>query len=105
MRCGIASRSREFLIETFTQLRDDLVAEIRSSTGGRPDRVGAGRRLAIFEALLDGLHGGAFPDDSALREYVAEMAEAVDDANDYVQASLEHQAFAELIAELGSSAS
>jgi hypothetical protein len=55
----------------------------------------------MYEALLAGLtQSEAFPDDEAVRQYVAGLAKAIDEANGYEQAALEHQAFAELVAEL-----
>ena len=42
----------------------------------------------------------AFPDNEAVRQYVAGLAKATDEANGYEQAALEHQAFEELVAEL-----
>ena len=97
----IAPQSRTFLIETFTELRDDL--RDRMQKGGRdgPNPERAGRELAIYEALLAGLtQGGVFPDDEAVREYVVGLAKATDEENQYEQAELEHRAFAELVGAL-----
>jgi hypothetical protein len=97
----IAQQSRTFLIDTFTDLRDDLEDRVRKGGRGAPDPESAGRELATYEALLAGLTQlGAFPDDEAVREYVAGLAKATDEANGYEEAALEHQAFAELVGAL-----
>lgn len=97
----IAQKSRTFLIETFTDLRDDLESRVREGGPGGPDPEKAARDLAIYEALLAGLtQRAAFPDDEAVRQYVAGLAKATDEANGYEQATLEHQAFADLVAAL-----
>lgn len=98
----IAQRSRAFLVETFTDLRDDLESRLREGGPGGPDPENANRDLAIYEALLAGLaQREAFPDDEAVREYVGGLAKATDEANGYEQAALEHRAFSELVAALG----
>jgi hypothetical protein len=81
----IAPESRGFLIGLFTDLRDDL-----------EDQPGSSGRAAIYAALLAGLEGGEFPDDEAAREYVAGLARATDEENEYAQAVLEHRALEEL---------
>jgi hypothetical protein len=97
----IEARSRAFLIEMFTDLRDDLEDRLRKGGRGGPEPERAGRELAIYEALLAGLaQGGAFPDDEAVREYVAGLATATDEENQYEQAALEHRAFTELVGAL-----
>jgi len=97
----IAQQSRTFLIETFADLRDDLADRLRKGGQGSPDPEKAGRELAIYEALLAGLaQREPFPDDEAIRQYVAGLAKATDEENQYEQAALEHRAFAELAAAL-----
>jgi hypothetical protein len=81
----IAPESREFLIGLFTDLRDDLEGE-----------PGSAGKAAIYEALLTGLEGGELPDDEGVREYVAGLARATDEENEYAQVMLEHRALAEL---------
>ena len=82
----IAPESKEFLIALFTDLRNDLDERER----------GAAEKAATYDALLDALSSGVFPDDEALREYVTGLAEATDGENRYEQAVLEHHALAEL---------
>ncbi len=102
----IAQRSRSFLIDTFTDLRDDLENRLQEGGPGGPDPEKATRDLAIYEALLAGLaQREAFPDDEAVRQYVAGLAQATDEANGYEQAALEHRAFSELVAALGRASS
>jgi hypothetical protein len=85
----------------FTDLRTDLEGQVRDGGKGSPDPEDATRKLAMYEALLAGLaQREAFPDDEAVRQYVAGLAKATDEANGYEQAALEHQAFAELVAAL-----
>lgn len=97
----IAPQSRAFLVEMFTDLRTDLENQMGESGKGSPDPEEAARKLAMYKALLAGLtQSEAFPADEAVRQYVAELAKATDEANGYEQAALEHQAFAELVAEL-----
>ncbi|HEY7950821.1 MAG TPA: hypothetical protein VID51_08310 [Solirubrobacterales bacterium] len=97
----IAPQSRAFLVEMFTDLRADLESQMEEGGKGSPDSEEAARKLAMYEALLAGLtQSGPFPDDEAVRQYVVELAKATDEANGYEQAALEHQAFAELVAEL-----
>lgn len=86
----ITPKSKEFLVFLFTDLRKDL--EMRDP--------GATEKAAIYDALLEGLDSGNFPDDDALREYVAGLANATDRENGYEQAVLEHDALAELRAAL-----
>jgi hypothetical protein len=96
----IDARSRRFLIERFTVLRDDLAEQ--AAAGEVPDPEQAERELAIQVALLAALsRGGSFPEDDASREYVAQVAQAVDEASGYEQADFEHRAFAGLAARLG----
>jgi hypothetical protein len=102
----IAQRSRSFLIDTFTDLRDDLEDRLREGGPGGPDPEKAARDRTIYEALLAGLtQREGFPDDEAVREYVGGLAQATDEANGYEQAALEHQAFSELVTALGPTAS
>jgi len=102
----IAQRSKAFLIDTFTDLRDDLEGRLREGGPGGPDPEKAAHDLAIYEALLAGLtKREAFPDDEAVRRYVAGLAQATDEANGYEQAALEHRAFSELVAALDSTSS
>lgn len=85
----------------FTDLRTDLESQVRDGGKGSPDPEEAAGKLATYEALLAGLaQREAFPDDEAVRQYVAGLAKATDEANGYEQAALEHQAFAELVAAL-----
>ena len=97
----IAPQSRAFLVEMFTDLRADLESQVREGGKGSPSPGEAARKLATYEALLAGLaQREAFPDDEAVRQYVAGLAKATDEVNGYEQAALEHQAFAELVAAL-----
>jgi DNA-binding transcriptional ArsR family regulator len=99
----IAPQSKEFLRFLFTDLREDLVNQ--AGTRGAPDAETTARKRAIYDALLSGLaDGGELPEDETLREYVVELAKATDEANNYEQAVLEHQAFAELGQALGNPA-
>ncbi len=82
----IGPESKEFLVSLFTDLRKNL--DERGS--------GASRERTIFDALLDGLNRGSFPDDEKLREYVAELRESTDRENEYERVSLEHRALGEL---------
>ncbi len=82
----IAPESKEFLISLFTDLRNDLNERER----------GAAEKAVTYEALLDALNSGSFPDDEGLREYVAGLAGATDRENRYEQTVLEHHALAEL---------
>ncbi len=82
----IDPKSKEFLVFLFADLRKDL-------DGREP---GAAEKAAMYEALLDALGSGEFPDDEALREYVAGLAEATDKENRYEQTVLEHHALTEL---------
>lgn len=98
----IAPDSKEFLTWLFTSLRDDLANRARAEGQGSPDPDKATRDLAIFDALLTGLkQGELFPDDEAVRCYVAELAKATDDQNEYERVSLEHRALRELRDALG----
>jgi hypothetical protein len=81
----IGPESKEFLVFLFTNLRSDLEEE-------EPEA----EAVAIFNALLDGLDRGAFPDDEKLRVYVAGLAEATDKENEYERVAREHRALAEL---------
>lgn len=93
----IASQSRAFLAELFTDLRTDLEGQVREGGRGSPDPEEATGKLAMYEALLAGLaQREAFPDDGALRQYVAGLAKAIDEANGYELAALEHRALGEL---------
>jgi hypothetical protein len=90
----IASESRAFLVELFTDLRRDLADRINAE---EQEGTGAGRELGFFDALLTGLaQPGSFPDDAELRQYVAGLARATDEGNEYERVSLEHRALAEL---------
>ncbi len=82
----IGPESKEFLVFLFTDLRKNLDER----------EPGASRERAIFDALLDGLDRGSFPDDEKLREYVAELKKSTDGANEYERVSLEHRALGEL---------
>jgi hypothetical protein len=100
----IAPESRAFLVEMFTDLRDDLKDQVRDGGQDDPAPEEAARKLAMYEALLGGLaQRESFPDDSAMREYVAGLAKATDEANGYEQAVLEHRALGELVTALGAS--
>jgi len=100
----IVPQSRAFLVEMFTDLRDDLEDQIRDGGKDDPAPEEATRKLAMYEALLAGLaQREALPDDSAIREYVAGLAKATDEANGYEQAVLEHRALGELVTALGAS--
>lgn len=100
----IAPESKAFLVWLFTDLHKDLAERAGETGQGSPDPEKAAGELAIFDSLLAGLaQGGVFPDDDALREYVAGLAKATDEANEYEQATLEHDALAELVAALTAS--
>ena len=97
----IAPESKAFLVSLFTDLRKDLADRTGAEGHGGPDLEKATRDLAIFDALLRGLaQPQAFPDDERLREYVADLAKATDEENEYERASLEHRALEELGAAL-----
>jgi hypothetical protein len=82
-----------------------LEDRLRKGGRGGPDSERAGQELATYEALLADLTRlGAFPDDEALREYVAGLAKAIDEANGYEQAALEHRALGELVRALTAAA-
>ncbi len=100
----IALESKEFLVFLFTDLRDDLANQLGAKGPGRPSAKTIARKRTIYEALLSGLaEGGKLPDDDRVREYVAGLAKATDEENQYEQAVLEHRAFAELSSALGNS--
>lgn len=82
----IDPKSKEFLISLFADLHRDLDER----------EPGAAEKAAMYEALLDALDSGEFPDDETLREYVAGLAEATDKENRYEQTVLEHHALTEL---------
>lgn len=93
----IAPDSRAFLTALFTDLRGDLADQADAGGPAGPDPETVARTTAIFDALLTGLSGdGDFPDDEAVREYVAELARATDEDNEYERVALEHRALAEL---------
>jgi hypothetical protein len=92
----IAPDSKEFLIWLFTGLRNDLANRARSEGQGSPDPDKAARDLAIFDALLTGLEQGKASDDEAVRRYVAELARATDEENEYERVEREHRALTEL---------
>jgi hypothetical protein len=95
----IDARSRRFLIERFTVLRDDLAEQAAAGEVSGPETK---HELVIQGALLAALsRGGSFPEDDASREYVAQVAQAVDEASGYEQAEFEHRAFVGLAARLG----
>lgn len=98
------ARSRAFLIELFTGLRDDLGEQMREpGAHHRLDLVQVSSELVIYEPLLNALEGReAFPDDERVRKAVAGMAATADRGNEYERVVLEHRAFAELSAALGS---
>jgi len=94
----IDARSRRFLIERFTLLRDDLAEQAAAGEVSDPQTK---RELAIHDAVLAALsRDESFPKGNAAREYVAEVARAVDGASGYEQAAFEHRAFGELTARL-----
>jgi hypothetical protein len=98
----IAPQSKQFLRCLFSDLRKDLVNQIGAKETGRPGNEAIARKRAIYDALLSSLaDGGELPDDEVVREYVAGLAKATDEANQYEQAVLEHRAFAELCRALG----
>ncbi len=98
----IAPQSKKFLRFLFADLRKDLVNQVGAKGPGHPGDEAIARMRAIYDALLSGLaDGGALPDDEEVREYVAGLAKATDEANQYEQAALEHRAFAELGLALG----
>jgi hypothetical protein len=82
----IDPKSKEFLVSLFADLRKDLDER----------EPGAAEKAVMYEALLDALDSGEFPDDEALRGYVAGLAKATDKENRYEQTVLEHNALAEL---------
>jgi hypothetical protein len=82
----IDPKSKEFLVFLFADLHKNL-------DGREPE---AAEKAAMYEALLDALDSGEFPDDETLREYVAGLAEATDKENRYEQTVLEHHALTEL---------
>lgn len=93
----IAPESKAFLIWLFTDLRSDLADQTDAGGPTGPDPENVARTTAIFDALLSALDGdGDLPDDERVREYVAELAKATDEENEYAQAALEHRALAEL---------
>jgi DNA-binding transcriptional ArsR family regulator len=98
----IAPDSREFLVSLFTDLREDLADQVSAKGPGFSNAETNARTRAIYDALLNGLaEGGELPEDEAVREYVAGLAKATDEANRFGQALLEHRAFAELVGALG----
>jgi hypothetical protein len=92
----IAPDSKKFLIWLFTGLRNDLANRMETEAQGSPDPGKAARDLEIFDALLTGLKQGAAPEDEAVRRYVAELALATDEENEFERVEREHRALAEL---------
>jgi hypothetical protein len=93
----IAPDSKAFLISLFTDLRSDLAdqADAGGPSGPAPETVA--RTTAIFDALLTGLTGdGDLPDDGRVFEYIAELAKATDEDNEYERVACEHRALGEL---------
>jgi hypothetical protein len=82
----IDPKSKEFLVFLFADLRKDLDER----------EPGAAEKATTYDALLDALNSGSFPDDEGLRVYVAGLAKATDRENRYEQTVLEHHALAEL---------
>jgi len=99
----IAPESRRFLVELFTDLRNDLEEQLHEPRTQSPEPDKGAGKLEMYEALLAGLNrSAAFPDDDSVRKFISGLAEAVDQANKYEQAVLEHRALAELCDVLGS---
>jgi hypothetical protein len=93
----IAPDSKAFLVWLFTDLRSDLADQADAGGPAGPDPETVARTTAIFDALLSGLAGdGGFPEDERVREYVAELAKATDEDNEYERVAREHRALAEL---------
>jgi len=92
------------LIWLFTDLRDALSdqADVGGPSGPDPETVK--RNTAIYNALLGALREERdWPDSDRLREYVAELARATDEDNEYKRLECEHRALAELGELFGSS--
>ena len=93
----IAPESRAFLVWLFTDLRTDLADQADAGGPTGPDPESVARNTAIFDALLSGLEGdGDLADDERVREYVAELASATDEENEYERVAREHRALEEL---------
>jgi hypothetical protein len=94
---AIAPESRRFLVCLFSDLRRDMVDQVKAGGPSKPDPTCAAQNTAIFDALLIGLsESGTLPDSKEVRDYVARLAKSTDEENEYDRVIREHRALAEL---------
>lgn len=93
----VCGRGRKFLQELFEMARDGVREELRAH-GQRVSSPGLLRReLAAYERLLDGLDRRQLEPHPDLVAILNELAEVVDESNEYRRVVAEHEALHGLI--------
>lgn len=89
---------RRFLRQTFEECQEGLVFDLHCYRQLLPDPERAEREAAIYGRLAQGLRcGGSVVADDEVRRLVRELAEAIDEANEYERVVSEAEAFSRLI--------
>ena len=96
----IGCRDRKFLKEMFEMARDGASEELRTHGRQVSSPVRLRRELAAYELLLEGLDRRQLDPHPGLIAVLGELAEVVDESNDYRRVVAEHDALHGLIASL-----
>jgi len=96
----IGRRDRRFLKELFEMARDGVSEELRTHERRVSNPVRLRRELAAYDRLLQGLDRRQLDPHPDLIAVLGELAEVVDESNDYRRVVAEHDALHGLIASL-----
>ena len=96
----IGRRDRKFLKELFEMARDGVSEELRTHGRRVSSPVRLRRELAAYERILEGLDRLQLDSHPDLVTVLGELAEVVDESNDYRRVVAEHDALHGLIASL-----
>lgn len=89
-----------FLRGTFTDARDGVQDELQHHPGELKDPAHLPREEAAYGRLLTALDESAIVPDADARAVVADLAEVIDQGNEYSRVVFEHDAFHHLLAAL-----
>lgn len=93
---------RCFLRRQFEHCQEGLTFDLRCYRRLLPDPERAEREATIYGALVEALRcGGSIVADDETRRVVRELAEAIDEGNEYERVVSEAEAFSHLIGLLG----
>lgn len=99
VRLSLYEHHEDFLRATLGAFKGGIERDLERDVV-RPNRERLEQDIAAYERLLEGIAVGEVLPDEEVLQVAANLAESIDNANDYQQVMLEHRACCTLLMQL-----